>query len=215
MLEVKTYSFQEMCSILNSKTKKSIDAKLKGYKVEFESTGRAPKLTYTIKKINNPFKVFCITELGFNAGTDFNHLQHFMFHFFCDDYFMSMPDERKERMMDNWEYHISRQTIAKYEKQLQEIGAVAKSLTEFKYYFAYKDYISFTDKATYSQAWREYWDMVNSGHCSMEAIAEMRWNYGGVARKQAIYEKNGFWNERIDYLISLFYNRIENELKEK
>ena len=57
MLEIKEYTFQELCTILGSNSKKSIDGKLKRYNIEFISTGRSPRLTYTIQKINDPFKI--------------------------------------------------------------------------------------------------------------------------------------------------------------
>ena len=68
MLEVKTYSIQEMREILKSETKKQIDKKLKRYAVEFEVTGRGEKVSYTIKKLNDPFKVFCITVFSESAA---------------------------------------------------------------------------------------------------------------------------------------------------
>jgi hypothetical protein len=40
----------------------------------------------------------------------------------------------------------------------------------------------------------------------------MRANYGGVARKQAIPEINGIYNEKIEYMLSLIQESIENEI---
>lgn len=41
----------------------------------------------------------------------------------------------------------------------------------------------------------------------------MRSKYGGVARKQAIPEINGIYNEQIEYMLSLIYQSIENEIE--
>ena len=38
--------------------------------------------------------------------------------------------------------------------------------------------------------------------------------YGGVARKQAIPEINGIYNEKIEYLRSLIQASLENEMGE-
>ena len=41
----------------------------------------------------------------------------------------------------------------------------------------------------------------------------MRHKYGGVARKQPIPEINGIYNEQIEYMLSLIYQSIENEIE--
>ena len=42
----------------------------------------------------------------------------------------------------------------------------------------------------------------------------MRANYGGVARKQAIPEVNGIYNEKIEQMLSCIQKSIENEMEE-
>ena len=215
MLEVKTYSIQELRKILGSETKKQIDGKLKRYAVEFESTGRGSNLTYTIEKLNDPFKVFCITELGFSAQADFNHLKHFLYHFYHDDVFMSMPDKRKELMMDTcYDYHISRQTIANYENKLAKKNYIAKS-SEFIYYFAYKDYYRETNKEEYLEAWHYYWflsDKYGRGFWPMLYVIQ---KYGGAPNKHARYESNAFYLKKIDYLLRIIGDSIEKEIENK
>ena len=215
MLEVKTYSIQEMREILESETKKEIDRKLKSYAVEFETTGRGEKVSYTIKKLNDPFKVFCITELGFKAQADFNHLKHFLYHFFHDDVFMSMPYARKEKMMKSrYNYYISRNTISNYEKKLEKIYYVAKT-GEYIYYFAYKDYYRETNKEEYLEAWHYYWflsDKYGQGFHPMPYVIQQ---YGGAPNKRALLQKNAFVLKKLDYLLGLIRDSIEKELEAK
>ena len=71
-----------------------------------------------------------------------------------------------------------------------------------------------TDRAEYLQAWHEYWADIGNGFCSFDAICNMRVKYGGVARKQAIPEINGIYNEKIEYLCSLIQASFENEMGE-
>ena len=71
-----------------------------------------------------------------------------------------------------------------------------------------------TDRAEYLQAWHEYWADIGNGVCSFDAICNMREKYGGVARKQAIPEINGIYNEKIEYLCSLIQASLENEMGE-
>ena len=211
MLELKQYSKKEISTILKSKTKQQIDRKLKGYEVEFESSGRGDTILYTINRLNDPFKVFCITDLGFTAQTDFKHLRHFMYHFFCDEVFINMPDEVKEHMMDGYDYHISRQTIAKYERKLLEKHYVAKG--EYIYYFAYKGQQRIVTREEYRAAWHGYWTLKDMGAESLEAISDMIYHYGGVARKQAKLEKNIFYLNKINYLVELIGDSIEKDIK--
>ena len=212
MLELKTYSIQEMSDILGSKTKKQIDGKLKRYDVEFESKGRGNDLVYTIQRINDPFKVFCIIELGFAAQSDFIHLRHFLYHFLCDDYFMSMPDEVKEHMMDEaFNYHISRQTITNYEKKLAKKGYVSLD-GEYYYYFAYKKKQIMTTEEIYKSAWRKFWFWISLGASSDDAKFNIITTYGGMPMKHQKIEKNAFYLKKIDYLIELIRNSIDNDL---
>lgn len=37
-------------------------------------------------------------------------------------------------------------------------------------------------------------------------------NYGGVARKQAIPDINGIYNDKIEYMMGLIVQSIENEM---
>ena len=212
MLEEKQYAIKELNHIIGGGKKDNIAKKLTRYDIDFTTEGRGKNLTFTLLKIKDPFKVFCITELGFRAQSNFNHLRHFLYHFFCDDYFMSMPDEVKEHMMNGFGYHISRQTIANYERQLREKNYISMD-GEYFYYFAFHKKQTITTKEKYLEAWHNYWQWKDLGADALDAMGNIILEYGGVPRKQHKTEKNAFYLKKIDYLVNLISESIEKELK--
>ena len=71
MIELKKYTIHEMSAILNSKGKQAIERKLKGYDIEFITSGRGDDVVFEITAIQNKFKVFCITEFNMPAQCGF------------------------------------------------------------------------------------------------------------------------------------------------
>ena len=214
MIELKTYTLNELEELIHSNGRQAVERKLKNYDISFQSIGeRAPNIKYTITNIADPFKPYCVFDLGFSPQVDFYKLRHFLYHYFCDDIFMSMPDEVKEHRMRNYEHPISRQTIANYEERLDALGYITVHTTDFIYYFAYQHEQRIVEKAEYCEAWRGYWKMIDDGNFSQDAIYQMIANYGGVARKQAIQERNGIYTNEINYLVSLTADSVEASLQ--
>ena len=215
MLEAgRAYPKPEMSRIFGTKAKQGLDRKLERYGITFSVSGRGEQAVYEIQKICDPFKVFAITELGFDANTDFRKLRNFYYYFFNDEEFMAMPDEVKEARMRKESKDISRQTIANYTAKLEAHNLIDRSVhNDFIYYFAYQGEQRIVERAEYSKAWREYWQNKADGMEYFEAIGEMIFNYGGVARKQAIPAINGIYNEKIEYLRSLIQQSIEKEIE--
>lgn len=214
MLELREYTKPEMTEMFGTKDNQGLKRKLEGYAVDFEITGRGESAIYKIKSISFAFKLFCITEFGCDGNTDFIKLRNFYYYFFNDEEFSAMPDEVKEARMRLEHKDISRQTIANYTKKLEEKNMIHKTTTEFIYYFAYKDTQRIVERSEYSQAWKEYWDnKKNYGMCSMEAIEIMRYNYGGVARKQAIPERNSLLNDKIEHMLDLIQQSFEEGIQ--
>ena len=79
------------------------------------------------------------------------------------------------------------------------------------YYFANKDQQRLCEHKEYVEAWYNYWDDLESGLNCYDAIANMREDFGGVARKQAIPEINGIYNDKIEYMLSLIQQSMESE----
>lgn len=205
------YSKPELTQMLGTRSKQGIDRKLDRYGVVYEVCGRGERAVYTVKGMADPFKVFAITELGFDANTDFTKLRNFYYHFFEDEVFMAMPDEVKEVRMRAMGQDVSRQTIATYTRRLELNDLINRNTKNFIYYFAYNQEQRMCDHAEYVQAWYEYWDDIDSGLNSYDAIANMRTDHGGVARKQPIPEVNGIYNAKIEEMLSLIQQSIESE----
>ena len=214
MLEIgRVYSKPELTQMLGTRSKQGIDRKLQRYGITFEVYGRGERAVYTIKAMADPFKVFAITELGFDGGTDFIKLRNFYYHFFEDDVFMAMPDEVKENRMRKMGQDISRQTIATYTERLKANNLICRNTSIFIYYFAHKDEQRLCDHSEYVEAWHNYWSDIESGLNCYEAIFNMLAEHGGVARKQPIPEINGIYNEKIEYMLSLIQHSIESEFE--
>ena len=212
MLEIgSVYSKSTLSALFGIKDKEGLERKMTRYGIVFSSTGWAEKRLYTIHNITNPFKLFAIMDLGFDANTDFTKLRNFYYHFFEDEVFMAMPDEVKEVRMREMGQDVSRQTIATYTRKLEANDLINRNTKNYIYYFAYKQEQRMCDHAEYVQAWFEYWDDIASGLASYDAIANMRTDHGGVARKQPIPEVNGIYNEKIEYMLLLIQQSIESE----
>ena len=175
MLEIGCeYKKSELTQIFGSKSNQAISRKLDRYGVKFSVAGRGEQAVYKIRQMDDKFKIFAITELGFDANTDFQKLRNFYFYFFNDEEFQTLPDEMKEARMRENNRDISRQTIAKYLDRLVEHNYIAYlGGDDFVYYFAHKGKLRTVEKSEYSRAWREYWSDKESGMDYYTAIYNM------------------------------------------
>ena len=213
MLELRSYKKAELSEILKTNSRQGMLRKLERWGVRYTTEGRGENLTIIITEMANPFKVYCITELDFDAGTDFQKVRNLYYYFFNDEEFMSMPDEVKEHRMRANEKPVSRQAIHGYIAKLDAKELIDRNTKEYIYYFAYKDTQRITDHDEYVSAWHDYWSDIDNGCKSYEAIMHMRSNYGGVARKQPIPRINGIYRAEIKYLCELIQENIETEIR--
>ena len=212
MLELRDYSKAELVEIFGTEDAQGLKRKLQRYGIKFQTTGRGRTLTFTITETADPFKVFCIDELGYDGRTDFVKLRNFLYCFLNDDEFRAMPDEVKEQRMKESGKPMCRQTIAGYIAKLDAQNLIDRNSGEYIYYFAYKDTQRIATRQEYSEAWKEYWEAKAAGANSIEAIGFMRFLHGGVARKQAIPQINGIFLEKLNRLNAAVCQSIENEL---
>ena len=212
MLELKVYSKAELGEIFGTEDTQGLKRKMQRYGIEFQTAGRGDNLTFDIIKTAAPFKVFCIDELGYDGRTDFRKLREFLYCFINDDEFRAMPDEVKAQRMRKDGKPMCRQTIANYIAKLDKINLINRNTGEFIYYFAYKDTQRIATHAEYVEAWKQYWMDKGNGADSMEAIWNMRFNHGGVARKQTIPAINGIYLDTISRLNNIICISIEDEL---
>lgn len=212
MLELRKYPKAELSEMFGTQDTEGLKRKLKRYGITFETIGRGQTLTFDIKAMEDQFKVFCITELDFEANCDFSKVRNFYYYYFNDEEFMAMPDEVKEARMRAEGHPVSRPTIAGYISKLERKNIINRNTKNFIYYFAFKQTQRITDREEYLNAWFNYWDDIASGLSSIDAINNMRADFGGVARKQAVPEINGIFNEKIEYMSSLIQQSLEDEL---
>ena len=201
--------------MFGTRSVEGLKRKFEGYGIDFETTGRGENTIFKIKNIENEFKIFCITDLKFDANTNFQKVQNLYYHFFNDEIFSALPDEVKEYQLRAMDKDVSRQSIARYLQKLERNNLIIRNTNNFLYYFAYGQTQRFVEKEDYTGAWAEYYAKKNKGINSSTAIMEMFADYGGVARKQAVPEINGIYNKEIDYMLSLIQKNMEKEYAEK
>lgn len=213
MLEARVYTKAELSEMLNTTDPQGISRKLQRYGITFQRKGRGNNLIFDIKEIPDKFKMYCISELGYDGRTDFYKLREFLYCYINDEEFRAMPDEVKENRLREKDKPVSRQTIAKYTQKLKALDIINLDGGEFIYYFAYKNTQRIVDHKEYIESWKQYWENRATGMDSMCAISIMRADFGGVARKQAIPLFNAVFYNKIEELNTIICESIENDLE--
>lgn len=214
LLECKAYPAPEMWQMLGVKDNQGAQRKLSRYGVRFFVNGWGKNASFNITAINDPFKVYCILEMGFDANCDFKKLRNYLFFLLGEDEYCWLPDEPMEKHMRSKGFYLSRQTITKYREHLERLNYIHGG--DFIYYRVYRDdrdrqCYQQVEKEEYNKAWRVYWDMRNDGADSELAFACMYSAFGGVPRKQAKPIKNAFHLKELNYLLDLVSTSIYNE----
>lgn len=215
MLECRCYEYEELSKYLGTTDPQGIERKLKTYGVEFSKSGRGKKSIYNISAINEPFKVFAIYDLGADPHIDFQKFAYFIYLLLNDDGFNGMGAEMMEEYLRDKPLNISRQTIAKYVRRLQDNNLIDVAINDFVYYKVYKKYGVQTHEVVsrkeYSNAWKIYWDCVNNkGYDSFSAFSCMYSKFGGVPRKHPKIEPNGIYNNILNWLTEILEKDFGN-----
>lgn len=196
---------------------------MNAYNVDFA------KMTITItadfaKKMNDPtsreyqtisqfLKDFpTMLDLNYAPQTNFTKLAYFFYYFLNDDDFRRLPDERLEVLMRERDHPVSRQTIANYFRRLEDVDLISRNGGDYHYYFARKANLREATREEYSRAWREYWQAKEDGCSSREALSMMCYQYGGIARKQAIIDLNGIYMNTFNAINDMVCQRIQAEI---
>lgn len=214
LLECKAYPAPEMWQMLGVKDNQGAQRKLSRYGVRFFVNGWGKNASFNITAIDDPFKVYCILEMGFDANCDFKKLRNYLFFLLGEDEYCWLPDEPMEKHMRSKGFYLSRQTITKYREHLERLNYIHGG--DFIYYRVYRDdrdrqCYQQVEKEEYNKAWRVYWDIRNDGADSELAFACMYSAFGGVPRKQAKPIKNAFHLKELNYLLDLVSTSIYNE----
>ena len=210
MIELRTYTKAEMAEILHTPTRQGITRKLDGYNISYICSGRGEDLKITITAIANPFKVFCITELGIPAQSDFPKLRNLFYYLFCCEGFAELPlIEMAERLKEDGK-SVSRETIGKWLRYLEHIDYIAFDKADCTCYAISpapdgKKLHREISKQQYNTGWKIYFESVPE-EGTRSAYRRM-YNYiGGHPYKKAKMMPNAFYIPQINQLIELINN---------
>lgn len=216
MLELRDYSYAELSAYLKTTSNQAAMRKLDNYGIIYSVNGRGNSAIFTIKEITQPIKVFAVFDVGVPPQTDMKKFRYFLYELLCDDNFTGMGAEMMEEYLRNKPIPISRQTISKYLEYISATGIMGVSNSDFVYYRVYKRYGVQThetvSKEEYSKAWRLYWQLKDEkGYGSSAAFQAMYNDFGGVPRKHGVIEKNGIYNDLIDWLTDELMKEVGEE----
>lgn len=209
------YPAPEMWEYLGVKNNEGAKRKLNRYDVSCFVNGSGENATFNITAIDDPFKLYCVFELGFEPRCNFAKIRNYYFFLLGDEDCCWLPDEAMEAYMRERGYPISRQSIATYRKKLEDLGYLHNG--EFIYYRVYRDendrqHYERVEKEEYNWAWHLYWDKRNNEEWdSRQAYAFMYSAFGGVPRKQAKPEENALHLKELNTLMDLVSKSIEKE----
>lgn len=208
MLELRTYTKDEIIGVLGTKDREGIKRKLDGYGVEYTINGWGD-YTLTITAINDPFRLFCITTLGIPAQADFNKLKILYYYLFCCPDFASLPYEvmaSKLKAIGEPEPPSSK-TVSKWVGYLGKIDFVAFDKEDCSYYAIQKrkDGLRMCEEITkevYCAGWHIYWENKPTEGTEI-AYYLMREHIGGHPCRRPKMKVNAFYREDIEQLINI------------
>ena len=208
MLEIRKYTKNELSAVLGTNTKQGIDRKLERYEVEFVSNGWGQNLMYEIQEIKNPFKLYCITEIGMSASVNFEKFKYFCYYIFCDENFANFPIVEMEVIMSEDGIQVSRQTISNWLDRLKTVGYIHIDKKSECVYYAItktpdgKKHYKEVEQERYCKGWNIYWS--NKNKLGTNTAYKKMYDYvGGHPYKHPKITENAFCSEQIQKLVEL------------
>ena len=205
MLDMRTYTREELVELYHTDRIDSIKSKLNRQGYTYSACGRGQTFALTISGLPPRFKTFCMEQLGFAPQTDFERLKVFLYNFFFDDDYRQLPIVTMARILEK-EFYISYQTLSNWIDKLEKANLIHRSMAEFNYYAFGKDEcgnpieIPITEKL-YKKAWNEYWKGNEYSYC--EALACMNEVIKGTPKKFGVIDLNAFDEQTIEELKSI------------
>lgn len=212
MIKVGNYSILELKEALGVSDKQGIDRKLTRYGVEFTSTGWADRREYHITNISDPFKVYCVLDLGIPAQSDFDKIRNLYYYFFCVEGFTELPLIEMAKVMEAEGVPASRQFVSKWIEYLRHLDYISFTNADCEYYAISRDeagnrICKEITRAEYRDAWCIYFewrDIEGSG----TAYARMYNTIGGHPYKKPIYQENALKFAEIQELIDIIIDTL-------
>ena len=208
MLELRTYTKDEIIGVLGTKDREGIKRKLDGYGVEYTIEGWG-NYTLTITAINDPFRLFCITTLGIPAQADFQKLKILFYYLFCCPEFATQPYEvMASKLKEEGEADPpSSKTIGKWVAYLGTIDFVAFDRDDCVYYAIQKRkdgarVCEEIKKEVYCAGWHIYWEYKPKE--GTDAAYFRMFNYvGGHPCRRPKMKNNAIYQDEIEQLINI------------
>jgi len=212
MLNIGRYSIIELKQILRTNNKQGVDRKLDRYGVKYSSTGYADDRIYDITSIPDPFKVYCIINLGIPAQADFSKIRNMYYYFFCVEGFHEKPLIEMALIMENEGIQASRQFVSRWIEYLRRLDYIEYSKADCDYYAISKDYAGNRvckkiTKDAYSKAWAIYFEWKDKEGCG-NAYSRMYNTIGGHPYKKPIYTQNIIKYSEIQELIDIIIDTL-------
>ena len=212
MLEVKTYTKQEMTVILGTTDNQAIRRKLERYEVKYTSDGWGKKRTFTITHIENKFKLFCITDLGISAATNFESLRDLYYYALNDENFERYPYAEMEDIFKAKGYCLAASTISSYLRILEKNDIIDLHIGDFFYYASYGGYRWEIPQELYSKAWVTYFQCLESGKYDKRAArAVMIEIAGGQPLKRRKLTVNAFYLDKNSQFNELIMESMDKD----
>lgn len=211
-IQEKNYSIMELEIILGSTGKQAIDRKLTRYGIKYRSKGRGSSRVYTILEISDPFKVFCIVDLGMNSRCKFDRMRYFFYYLLCAETLDNIPlSEMPAFLAKEAGVDISRQTLSKWLEKLNDSDFYQFSSENIKYYkitenaAGEKESILIT-RDEYKKAWQSYFNIKKATHDSGIAYSMMHRYLGGHPYKKRMLDPNAIYAKEIEELLDILNN---------
>lgn len=218
MIELRTYTIQELAFILKTSVDRQLISKrLDNLGIKYSLSGRGETTQFEIKAFADEFKVFCNLDLGFDLRTEFTCLAYFLFLFFNDEDFQIQPLTEMENRLNDRNRKVSRQTLSIWKKKLEALGLFSKS-TECRYYSVSKGNRREITREEYSKAWIAFYKYLaehkneDDFHYT-DGFGVMYDLIGGKAIKRPLIDLNGFHSDTIDKISELTSKIIDNDIK--
>lgn len=137
------------------------------------------------------------------------------YYFFNDDTFRILPPAVMAEKMQNDGKTISRQTIEKWLKFLEEKNLISRINTEFTYYKSKLENNNRTlteiTKEAYTEAWKDFWKAISEGSSHEQAFHKMYSSIDGKPFKVPVPENNAIYADLITQLTALAADSFEKE----
>ena len=208
MLELRTYTKDEITGILGTVDRQGVKRKLDGYGVEYTIEGWKD-YTLTITGINDPFRLFCITTLGIPAQADFDKLKILYYHLFCCPGFATQPYEvMASRLKEDGEKDPpSNKMVSKWVAYLGTIDFFAFDKEDCIYYAIQKGKDGLRNcveisKERYCAGWHIYWEY--KAKEGTDTAYYRMFNYvGGHPYRKPKMKENAIYQKEIEQLIDI------------